>query len=102
VYTLITAANSSEAYKLKNALNADKILLGDYMELPGILLQSGKVIKLPDPQTSAYTHEMLALCLDKDIDIIYALRGAERALLLNAKQLFYEYSIKIEETDVKV
>lgn len=102
MYTLITAANSSEAYKLKNALNADNILLGDYLELPIILLQSGKVIKLPDPKTSAYTHEMLALCLDKDINIIYALREPEQLLLLNAKQLFYEYSIKIEETDVKV
>lgn len=99
MYTLITAANSSQAYKLKSALNSDHILLGDYLELPGILIQSGKVIALPDPKTIAYTHEMLALCLDKEIDTIYPLREGERQLLLNAKQLFHEYDIQIIVTD---
>jgi hypothetical protein len=102
VYTLITAANSSEAYSLKNALNADHTLLGDYLELPDILIQSGKVLKLPDPQNVAYTHQMLALCLDRNIDTIYALREQEKQLLFNAKQLFYEYDIKIKVTDDKI
>lgn len=99
MYTLITAANSAEAYSLKNTLNTDHILLGDYMELPDVLIRSGKVLKLPDPQNSAYTHQMLALCLDKNVDTIYALREQEKQPLLNAKQLFNEYNIEIKAYD---
>lgn len=99
MYTLITAANSAEAYSLKNALNKEYILLGDYMELPDILIQSGKVLKLPDPQNVAYTHQMLALCLDKSVDTIYPLREQEKQPLFNARQLFYEYNIEIKADD---
>ena len=102
MYTLITAAASAGAYSLKNRLNIDRVLLGDYMELPDILIQSGKVIKLPNPQNPAYTHQMLALCLDMDINTIYALHAAERQLLLDAKQLFHEYDITINTTDDKI
>jgi hypothetical protein len=102
VYTLITAANSSAAYSLKNALNIDRILLGDYLELPDILIETGKFLKLPDPRNVAYTHQMLALCIDRNIDTIYALRDQEKQLLLNAKQLFFEYDIKIKEADDKI
>ena len=102
MYTLITAATSAGAYRLKNRLKMDRVLLGDYMELPDILIQSGKVIKLPNPQTPAYTHHMLALCLDMGINTIYALHSAERQLLLDAKQLFHEYDITIKTTDDKI
>ena len=96
MYTLITAANSSEAYSLKNTLNMDHVLLGDYMELPDVLIRSGKVLQLPNPQNAAYTHQMLALCLDKNVDTIYALREQEKQSLLNARQLFNEYNIEIK------
>jgi hypothetical protein len=102
LYTLITAANSSEAYSLKNKLGREHILLGDYLELPDILLQSGKMIKIPDPKSVSYTHQMLALCLDRDVNIIYALREPERHLLVNAEQLFNEYGIKIKAPDDKI
>jgi hypothetical protein len=102
VYTLITAANSSGAYSLKNMLTADHTLLGDYLELPELLIQSGKVLRLPDPRNTSYTHQMLALCLDKDIDTIYALRNEEKQLLLAAKQLFIEYNIVIKAADDKI
>jgi hypothetical protein len=102
VYILITAANSSEAYHLKNKLGKDHILLGDYLELPEILLQSGKIVKIPDPESVSYTHQMLALCLDKQVDTIYALRQQELQLLVNSQQLFYEYGIEIKSPDDKV
>ena len=72
------------------------------MELPDILVQSGKVITLPSPNNAAYAHQMLALCLDKAINSLYVLREEERELLLNAKQLFWEYDIQIETADDKV
>ena len=95
MYTLITAANSSEAYALKNTLNSVAVLLGDYHELPDILINSGKIIQLPNPADNSYTHRILALCLAKNIDMIYPLRQEERELLLNSKQLFIEYGITI-------
>jgi hypothetical protein len=80
----------------------DGALLGDFMELPDILIQSGKVIKLPNPRNPAYTHQMLALCLDMEINTIYPLHAAERHLLLDAQQLFHEYDITINTTDDKI
>lgn len=99
MYTLITAANSSEAYKLKNIIDSTHILLGDYMDLPDLLVQTGKVLKLPNPQNIAYTHQMLSLCLDKGIVTVYPLREPEKELLLNSMQLFNEYNISIVIAD---
>ena len=92
---LITAANSAAAYRLKNKLNSDTIILGDYNELPDVMLKSGKMIKLPNPASVAYAHEMLTLCLDKDITAVYPLNENEHALLNEAAQLFKEYNIDI-------
>ena len=102
MYTLITAAATAEAYQLKNALGREDVILGDYMELPDVLVRIGKVITLPTPENAAYTHQMLALCLDKAINTIYVLREDEKELLLNAKQLFWEYDIQIETPDDKI
>jgi len=95
VYTLITAANSAEAYKLKNALSSENIILGDYLELPAFMLNSGNMVRLPSPKSIAYASEILTLCLDKEIDKVYALREEEKMLLKEAQQLFEEYGIGI-------
>jgi len=95
VNVLITAANSAEAYQLKSKLNAWSILLGDYQELPEIMVKSGKMVKLPDPKSVSYMHEMLTLCLDKKIDTLYVLREEEAVLLKESEQLFTEYGIEI-------
>jgi hypothetical protein len=94
VYTLITAANSTQAHRLKNELNSDFVILGDYLELPAFMLSPNMVI-LPNPTSIAYTHEMLSLCLDRDISTIYPLRDEEITLLNSAEQLFNEYGIKL-------
>lgn len=92
---LVTAANSAQAYKLKNKLTADDITLGDYMDLPDFMLKPGQLIRLPNPQSASYTHEMLALCLDLGVDEVYLLREAEIALIQQSEVLFNEYNIKI-------
>jgi hypothetical protein len=102
MFTLITAASTAAAYQLKNSLNSEDVLIGDYLELPGLLVKSGKMLVLPDPQNSSYTHQMLALCLDKNIDTVYALRKPEIELLLASKQLFHEYGITILAFDDKI
>ena len=99
MYTLITAANSAQAYSLKSKLNADNVLLGDYLDLPDIMIQSGKMLKLPDPNSASYAHQMLALCLDRNIAKLYVLRKDEAEQLLNAKTLFSEYGIGILAAD---
>ena len=91
--TLITAATSAEAQRLKNKLGADAVILGDYLQLPEFMLKAGNMVRLPDPKSIAYTHEMLALCLDNEIQTIYPLREQEKILLKEAGQLFQEYDI---------
>jgi hypothetical protein len=95
MYTLITAAASSKAYGLKNKLGHENTLLGDYLELPTIITNSANMVSLPNPVSIAYAHEMLTLCLDKQISTVYALRAEEQMLLNEALQLFNEYGIKI-------
>jgi hypothetical protein len=92
---LITAATSAQAYKLKNELNSTNIILGDYLELPAFMLKADNMVKLPNPKSAAYAHEMLTLCLDKGVDTIYALKPEELASLVTAEQLFNEYGIGI-------
>jgi hypothetical protein len=69
--------------------------MGDYMDLPDFMLKPGKMVRLPNPASASYTHEMLALCLDMGIEAIYLFRDQEAAMLLKAEILFNEYNIKI-------
>jgi hypothetical protein len=94
MYTLITAATTSKAYKVKNSLNNENIIMGDYAELPSTML-SKMMIQLPNPVLPSYAHEMLALCLDREIDHIYPLKIEEQSQLTKAIQLFNEYGIAI-------
>ena len=65
------------------------------MDLPEFMTTSAYIIRLPNPASIAYTHEILTLCLDKSIDTIYPLREGELNLINKAGQLFKEYGIKI-------
>jgi hypothetical protein len=95
MYTLITGATTSMAYKVRNSLAAENIILGDYAELPSTML-SKTMIQLPNPASPSYAHQMLALCLDKEIDQVYALKAEEITHLTTAAQLFSEYGIAIK------
>jgi hypothetical protein len=96
VNVLITSALSAEAHRLKSKVTAANVILGDYNDMPAFMLAQGKLIKLPNPQSFSYTHEMLALCLDNAIDTVYVLDSKEAGLLLESKQLFTEYNIDIQ------
>jgi hypothetical protein len=97
VNILITSAAAAIAHQLKNKLNNDTVVLGDYLELPESMLRSGKMIRLPNPASVSYNHEILTLCLDQNIGAIYPLRDEERNALKESEQLFKEYSIVILE-----
>lgn len=92
---LVTAATSAQAHRLKSKLIGDHVLLGDHLELPKFMLSPGNMIRLPDPNSTTYVHEMLTLCLDNYIDAVYMLRDGEAKLLLSAEQLFKEYNISL-------
>ncbi|WP_091153549.1 hypothetical protein [Mucilaginibacter pineti] len=92
---LITAANSASAYRLKNQLSDNNIIMGDYMDLPDFMLKPGKMVRLPDPKSVSYTHEMLTLCLDLGVEALYLLRPQEMELIKQSEILFNEYQIKI-------
>jgi hypothetical protein len=95
LYTLITAATTAPAQKLKNSMAGANVILGDYLELPAFMLKNLTLIKLPNPSAPAYAHQILTLCLDKEIDKIYPLRNSEKELLNEASQLFTEYGITV-------
>ena len=95
MYTLITGANSAEAYALKNNMSGGSVIMGDFEALPEFLVNSGKMIRLPNPVEPSYIHQVLALCLDQNINKICPLREQEQVLLLNSAQLFAEYGISI-------
>lgn len=90
---LITSATSAEAHKLKSQFTGDEVILGDYQELPAFM----KLVKLPNPASMSYSHEMLTLCLDIGIEKVYALRNEEYEGLSKAEQLFNEYGILIKK-----
>lgn len=96
---LITSANSAAAHQLKNKLNTDEVILGDYLDLPDFMVKAGKMLRLPDPKSASYSHQVLTLSLDNNIEAIYPLRENEAMLLKEAEQLFKEYNINIIHGD---
>jgi len=92
---LITAANSAQAQQLKNILAIDDVILGDHHDIPDLLVKSGKMVVTPNPKSSAFVHQMLALCLDKQINKLYPLRRSELLPLAEARQLFEEFDITL-------
>ena len=92
---LITAASTAKAHQLKNKLNSLNTVLGDFEDLPELLLKSKSIIKLANPNSENYIHLMLSICLDNDIIGIYPLRELEFNKLQEAKQLFEEYGIEL-------
>lgn len=65
------------------------------MDLPDFMLKPGKLIRLPNPNSVSYTHEMLTLCLDLGVEVVYLLRDQELELIKQSEILFNEYQIKI-------
>jgi hypothetical protein len=102
VYSLITAASTAKAYQLKNTLQNGHVFLGDHHDLPEVMVKAGKMLQLPDPGKEAYPHQMLALCLDHEVDTLYILRSEEAIPLAESELLFDEYGIKLVFVDDQV
>jgi len=91
---LITAASTATAYKLEKELSyADKVVLADEVDLPQVLLKDKNFIKIPRGDSSAFSHQLLSICLDLEIDKVFPLRKSEIRALAGVRQLFEEYGI---------
>ncbi|UIR55196.1 hypothetical protein LZQ00_13045 [Sphingobacterium sp. SRCM116780] len=64
-------------------------------EIPTVLLNSEKYVKIPPGLMPTYAHELLKISLDKQIDYVLPLGGFEFEPLAQAKILFEEYAIKV-------
>lgn len=81
---------------MKSQSNDQQIILGDYNDIPAVMVNTLHIYSLPHPHSSSYPHQMLAYCLDKGVDKIYILDGSEMDALQPAILLFSEYGIDIQ------
>ncbi|QQL50968.1 ATP-grasp domain-containing protein [Mucilaginibacter ginkgonis] len=96
---LITCALGAQAHQLKKTMPIDtEIILGDYADVPEVMIKSKQIIQLPSPAGPSYQHQMLALCLDNRVDAVYPLDAKEFNALAESEQLFAEYGISINRT----
>jgi hypothetical protein len=93
---LITAASTAQAHKLSRFVDArEKVFLGDSEDLPGISLGNKLFTKIPPSNSASFSHLLLAICLDLNINQVFPLKKAEVLALAEARQLFDEYGIKV-------
>ncbi len=91
---LITAGTTSLALKIKNLLSTKMdVILGTSDEIPSVLEQ--KIIKLSNHTSNSFTHELLKIALDNNLNYILPLRLKEIEILSQSYILFEEYDIKI-------
>lgn len=95
---LITEALSAKAHRLKSeySANAVGIIMGDFNDVPEVMLKSRAIYKLPHPDAPAYPHQILTFCLDNSVSTVFVLNGQEIKALEPALQLFFEYDIQIQ------
>jgi len=95
---LITEALSAKAHRLKSeySANAAVIIMGDFNDVPEVMLKSRAINKLPHPDSTAYPHQILTFCLDNSVGTVFVLNEREIKALEPALQLFFEYDIEIQ------
>jgi hypothetical protein len=95
---LITEALSAKAHRLKTeyAANVVNVIMGDFNDVPAVMLKSGAIKKLPHPTAPAYPHQILTFCLDNKVTTVFLLNTTEFSALEPAMQLFNEYDIDIQ------
>lgn len=87
---LITSAKHFASYQLAFFLKNDEILFGDNFD------------NFPPFNSNSLAHQLLAFCLDHQIEKIFPLRSSEIIPLLESKILFDEYGIEIMLTPQKL
>lgn len=90
---LITASSDSAAFRLARLLSDKILFFGSLEEIPNF--GNTKFIKIPSTKSPSFSHELLKICLDNEINEVYPLVLDEIIELSAARTLFEEFNIKI-------
>lgn len=92
---LITGAAAAAAHRLSRILGDSQVIFADQQDLPGALFSKTKFIQIPSGGSPSFAHQLLTLCLDHAIDVVFPLRREELKPLAESKRLFEEYNIDL-------
>ena len=92
---MITGAASAAAFRLNRMLGFDEVIFADHLDLPLSVFKETRFLKIPEGNSSAFAHQLLKICLDNHIEMVFPLRRAELKALAESRILFEEYGIKL-------
>ncbi|MGI4022499.1 MAG: hypothetical protein ACRYFA_13415 [Janthinobacterium lividum] len=90
---LVTCGQNPGVYFLEKWLSGFEFIYGDASFIAQI--SALQQLLLPKVSQGDYIHELLNICLDKQIDAVFAMSFAEQELLAEATELFSEFSINL-------
>lgn len=92
---MITGAASAAAFRINRILGFDEVIFADHLDLPLSVFKETRFLKISEGNSSAFAHQLLKICLDNHIEMVFPLRRAELKALAEARILFEEYGIKL-------
>ncbi len=95
---LITCGQHPGVYFLEKWLPQFDFIYGDASFIAQI--PSPQQLLLPKVSQGDYIHELLNICLDQQIDAVFAMSFAEQELLAEATELFSEFNIQLHLPDL--
>jgi hypothetical protein len=90
---LITCGQNPGVYFLEKWFLDFNFIYGDASFIAQI--SASQQVLLPKVSQGDYIHELLNVCLDQQIDAVFAMSFAEQELLAEAVELFSEFNIKL-------
>jgi hypothetical protein len=96
--TLITCGNNPSIYFLEKWLPDNSFIYGDtaFIAQNSITQQ----VLLPSVLQADFIHQLLNICLDQQIERVFAMAAAEQELLAEAVELFAEFNINLNLPDL--
>ena len=91
--TLITCGNHPGVYFLEKWLPPASFIYGDASFTARISVS--QQLLLPKVSQPDFIHQLLNICLDQQIESVFAMAAAEQELLAEAVELFEEFNIKL-------
>lgn len=91
--TLITCGNNPGVYFLEKWLSDCTFVYGDASFIAPI--STSQQLLLPLVSQPDFIHQLLNICLDQQIESVFAMAAAEQELLAEAVELFEEFNIKL-------
>jgi hypothetical protein len=99
---LITGAASAAAFRLRRLLEFDEVIFADHLDLPQSIFKETRFMQIPAGDSPSFAHQLLKMCLDNHIEMVFPLRLQELRPLAEAKVLFEEYGITLVVPEVAV